>query len=317
MGLLQKLVASTENVPIGDVQQAVVRGTMAGLDRLRPELETDPSVQLVARTWNLHPENISTPGADYTLDLVYPAPNPAEDAYGFLAVHFEDLRPVLSRLVGQHPEVDERFVLMQRILATENGEARLKFHVASELLCLPAGRHQLIAVLGVVTLDGVLRVVERLPLLVDLQQDQMEEIVGEAATNLSRKEMLSLIVGLSLFVAFADGEMEEVEEAQIVRVLVDIEDPPIEQRAQLSADLRRIAGAFRYQKSILDRLCAKARVSIPQGAQQTLMSILFSVATADGVLHANEEKILRYVNSQMGLPLEAVQTRIDEFFSLN
>jgi uncharacterized tellurite resistance protein B-like protein len=316
MGLLQKLVQSTENVAIGEVQEAVVRGTMEGLDRLTPELETDPSVRVVARTWNLHPENVAAPGADYTVDIAFETLG--EDAYGFLAVHFEDLRPVLNRLVGNSRPADERFVLMQRIQAASGPEARLKFRVPSELLCLPASRHQLIAVIGVVTLDGVLRVLERLPLLVDLEQDQLDEIVGEAAqSSMSRKEMLSLIVGLSLFVAFADGEMDEAEEAQIVRVLVDIEDPPMEQRAQLTADLRRIASSFRYQKSILDRLCAKARTSMPRDAQHTLMSILFSVGTADGVLHANEEKILRYVNGQLGLPLETVQSRIDEFFSLD
>lgn len=315
MGLLQKLVQSTENVNISELQQAVVRGTMEGLDRLTPELETDPGHRLLTRSWNLHPENIAAPGADYALELS--VASLTEDAYGFLAVHFEDLRPVLSRVQGNNRAVDERFVLMQCIRAAAGPVARLKFRVPSELLCLPAGRHQLIVVLGVVTLDGDLRVVERLPLLVDLLQDQLDEIVGEqASSSLGRKEMLSLIVGLSLFVAFADGEMEEAEEAQIVRVLVDIEDPPMEQRAQLTADLRRLASSFRYQKSILDRLCAKARTSMPRDAQHTLMTILFSVATADGVLHANEEKILRYVNGQLGLPVETVQLRIDEFFSL-
>jgi tellurite resistance protein len=48
-----------------------------------------------------------------------------------------------------------------------------------------------------------------------------------------------------------------------------------------------------------------------------LVRVLFQVACIDGVLHSNEEKLLRYVAAQVQVPMSEVQVLIDNFFAIS
>ena len=312
MGLIQNILSTTDSIPISTIQQKAMACTIASLSKLSPELPMDGSLFVHGRRWT---QLFATRESAYRLSFECPSMN--GDAFAFLSVHQANLTPVRSRLKEQDPTLARHYLLLESVSGGSTHRVEAQFTVAHRHLYLPRGRHQLVALIGVLVPGMPVRVGERLPLLVDLPHDQLEELDdAPPSSEGARQRILSLVVGLSLFVAFADGQYDTEEEAQIVRTLVDLENPSDEKRPQLSENLRRVARAFRFEKRVLDDMCAAARDTMGMEGRRMLLKVLLAVAAADGILDPNEEKLLQYVRGQLELPLELLEQQIDEFFTV-
>lgn len=318
MGLIQNLLNSTtERVSIPEVRKAGYVQALQGLRALRPDLARD-GVLVTSRSWACRATNPERPTTSYRFGFRVPAG--FDQPLAFLSIHRSDLEPVQARVLSHNRELGNLFVLFRAAAPTAEPQT-VDFSVSHHALSLPAGRQQLVAVFGLASVNGQLRVAERLPLLADIETDQFAEIAateldesGEVPVNAA---MLEAVVGLSLFVAFADGHYDRKEEQVILAALLEIDAPPAERRLQFLGDLQEAARTFRYRKDILDEHCHKARLGLTLDGRVTLVRILFSVATIDGILHANEEKLLRYVAAQIDTPVADVQALIDGFFALS
>jgi|GEM_PF-2851107 len=318
MGLIQSLLNSTtERVSIPEVRKAGYVQALQGLRKLRPDLARDAAV-VTSRAWACRAPNAERPTTLYRFGFQVPAA--FEQPLAFLSIHRSDLEPVQARVLTHNRELNNLFVLF-RAAQPSPAPQSVEFAVPHYALSLPAGRQQLVAVFGLASVNGQLRVADRLPLLADIVVDQFGEIAaaeldetGEAPVNAA---MLEAVVGLSLFVAFADGHYDRREEQAILAALLELDAPPAERRAQFLGELQEAARTFRYRKDILDEHCQKARLGLEPDGRAALVRILFSVATIDGILHANEEKLLRYVAAQIDSPVARVQALIDDFFALN
>ena len=324
MGLIQQLLHSTtERVSIPEVRRAGYAAALRGLNRLKPELPREAGV-VIDRQFAWRPATPDRPRTAYRFSFRVPAG--LEAPLAFLSVHRADLEPVRVRVPDHNSELGNLFVLYQPIdPSTVPGASgvdvhQAEFEVLHHALSLPAGRQQLVAVFGLASDSGRLIVADRLPLLADAPVDQFSEITRdelEAAATGGNATLLEAVVGLSLFVAFADGHYDRREEQAILSALLDIDNPPEDSRAAFLADLQEAARAFKFRKDILDEHCRKAHVGLDAEGRRLLVRVLFSVATIDGVLHSNEEKLLHYVGSQLALPALEVQQLIDDFFALN
>lgn len=317
MGVIQSLLHSTtERVSIPDVRKAGYVQALRGLQKLQPGLARDVGV-VAERAWACRSANPERPVAWYR--FAFKAPAGFDEPLAFLSIHRSDLEPVRVRVPGHNLEFGSIFVLFHPLLATSDVQSA-EFAVSHYALSLPAGRQQLVAVFGLASSNGRLHVAERLPLLADIVTDQFVDVdpaeLDASTTASGNGAILEAVVGLSLFVAFADGHYDRKEEQAILSALLDLDDPPQERRVLFLSELQEAARSFRYKKEILDEHCQKAKLGLaPEGAS-LLVGVLFRVATIDGILHANEEMLLRYVAAQVGVPLSEVQAHIDHFFAL-
>ena len=318
MGLIQSLLQNTtERVSIPDVRRAALVQALWGLHRLRPELPREAGVltDRASTTLCVGAERVSS-----RFGFRFRVPAGLDEPVTFLSVHRGDLEPVRSRVLGHNADLDRLYVQVQPVEGSDEVHAA-QFEVPHVALSLPAGRQQLVAVFGLASDSGRLLVAERLPLLADPATDQFGDLSAEQVlhdrTRPQGSVMLEALVGLSLFVAFADGHYDRKEEQAILAALLDLDNPAEDLRAAFLAELQQAARGFRYRKEVLDQQCRNARVGLAPEGRLMLVRVLFSVATIDGALHPNEEKLLHDVASQLDVPPAEVQLLIDDFFALN
>jgi len=313
MGLIRNLLNSTQDVAIRRVEQRLLLRALDGLLQLPPEIPRAASPRLVSATCDQRVDRVDLPGAEFRLEVDLRVEG--DERFLVLSVHRPDLSPVRIRLKNHNEALDRRFVLFHRVEAGAEGVHAAEFVVPLRLLEMPAGRHQLLALLGVLSPDGALHVLERLSFLADLEADQNSLIDDdESAVGVQGREVMSVVVGLSMFVAFADGQVTEVEEERIALALADLEDASPTRRKAMVDNLRRLTADFHYKKEILDDLCTLAAEIMTPEARTILTHILFSVAAADGTLHPGEQKMLAYVSTAIGVSAELVDQLTDEFF---
>jgi uncharacterized tellurite resistance protein B-like protein len=313
MGLIRNLLNSTQDVAIRRIEQRLLMRALDGLLQLPPEIPRETTPRLVSATCDQRVDRVDLPGAEFRFEVDLPAES--DERFLVLSVHRPDLAPVRLRLKNHNQALDRRCVLFQRVEAGAEGPHAAEFVVPLRLLEMPVGRHQLLALIGVLSPDGTLHVLERLSFLADVETDQSAMIDDdESAVGVQGREVMSVVVGLSMFVAFADGNVSEVEEERIGLALADLEDASPTRRKALVESLRRLTADFRYKKEVLDDLCGLAVQIMTPEARVILTHILFSVAVADGLLHPGEQKMLAYVSTAIGVPSELVDQLTDEFF---